>query len=137
MIIPFVMLDLTWSNQSADTSIEGILYFVSTILTIIKQLCIAVNQKKLGININGAIDDWLSVKDDEETRKIMKKYASRARILTVLLLYSASCCFCIYILAILFINLKQIFFTDSNLLDGKICFYIYQYTTIFYVGVIS
>lgn len=137
MIIPFVMLDLTWSNQSADTSIEGILYFVSTMLAIIKQLCIAVNQKKLGININGAIDDWLSVKDDEETRKIMKKYASRARILTVLLLYSASCCFCIYISAILFINLKQIFFTDSNLLDGKICFYIYQYTTIFYVGVIS
>ncbi|KAL6445458.1 hypothetical protein ACFW04_000797 [Cataglyphis niger] len=105
-----------WSNENADTGIESILFFVSAVVGIIKQLCIAVNQKKLGININAAIDDWLFVKDDEETRKIMKKYAIKARILTFILLYSACGCFCIYISAIVFINLKQIFFTDS--LDG-------------------
>ncbi|XP_070167690.1 odorant receptor 13a-like [Polyergus mexicanus] len=113
MVLPFVTLDLMWSNENADTGIESILYFVSAVLGIIKQLCIAVNQKKLGININAAIDDWLSAKDDEETRKIMKKYAIKARILTFILLYSACGCFCIYVSAIAFINLKQIFFTDS------------------------
>lgn len=118
MIIPFVTLDFTWSDQNADTSIEAILYFVCAMLGMIKQVFISINQEKLNININSAIDDWLSVKNDEETRKIMKKYAYRARILTFMLLYSACGCFSIYVLAILFKNLKQIFFTDSNLLDG-------------------
>lgn len=127
MVLPFVTLDLMWNNENADTGIESILFFVSAVIGIIKQLCIAVNQKKLGININAAIDDWLSAKDDEETRKIMKKYAIKARILTFILLYSACGCFCIYISAIVFINLKQIFFTDS--LDGKIHLYIYQSIT--------
>lgn len=132
MILPFVTLDLMWENENAGSgSIESILYFVSAVLGIIKHVCIAVSQKKLGINLNAAIDDWLSAKDNEETQKIMKKYAARARILTLMLLYSAAGCFSIYISAIVFINLKQIFFTDP--LSGKICSYIYQlFFTLYY-----
>lgn len=122
MILPFVTLDLMWDNENAGSgSIESILYFVSTVLGIIKHVCIAVSQKRLDINLNAAIDDWLSTENNEEMQKIMKKYAARARLLTLMLLYSAGGCFSIYISAIVFINLKQIFFTDP--LNGKI----YQY----------
>ncbi|KAF3054477.1 Odorant receptor 385, partial [Nylanderia fulva] len=34
------------------------------------------------------IDDWLSIIDNKQTRKIIKKYAYRARVLTLMLLYS-------------------------------------------------
>lgn len=130
MILPFVTLDLMWNNENAGTGgIESILYFVSAVLGIMKHVCIAVGHKNLSINLDAAIDDWLSIKENEETRKIMKKYASRARILTLMLLYSGGGCFCIYMSAIVFINLKQIFFTDP--LSGKICSYIYLYTIIF------
>lgn len=136
MILPFVTLDLMWNSENADTgSIESILYFVSAVLGIIKHLGIAVGQRKLNINLNAAIDDWLSTKENEETREIMKKYTTRARILTLVLLYSAGGCFSIYISAIVFINLKQIFFTDP--LSGKACSYINQYAVIFCFELIS
>ncbi|KAF3054460.1 Odorant receptor 324 [Nylanderia fulva] len=118
MIIPYVMLDLTSSNQNADINLEAILFIAGVMLAIMKHLCIGLSQKKLNININGAIDDWLSVKDDKETRKIMKEYAYKARVLTLMLLYSIAGCVSAYVLVVLFKNLKQIFFTDSNLLDG-------------------
>ncbi|KAF3054478.1 Odorant receptor 273 [Nylanderia fulva] len=119
MIIPYLMLDLTSSNQNANINLEAILLVVSVMLAIMKHLCIGLSQKKLNININGAIDDWLSVKDDKETRKIMKEYAYKARVLTLMLLYSIAGCFSAYVLVVLFKNLKQIFFTDSNLLDAN------------------
>ncbi|KAF3054474.1 Odorant receptor 271 [Nylanderia fulva] len=118
MMIPFLMLDLIY-NQNANTGIEDILLSVGVMLVIMKHLCIGLSQKKLNININGAIDDWLSVKNDKETQKIMKKYAYIARVLTLMLLYSTFACVFAYVLVILFINLKQIFFTDSNLLDAN------------------
>ncbi|KAF3054473.1 Odorant receptor 348 [Nylanderia fulva] len=119
MIIPYVMLDLTSSNQNADINLEAILFIAGVMLAIMKHLCIGLSQKKLNININGAIDDWLSVKDDKETRKIMKEYAYKARVLTLMLLYSIAGCVSAYVLVVLFKNLKQIFFTDSNLLDAN------------------
>ncbi|EFN63737.1 Putative odorant receptor 13a [Camponotus floridanus] len=120
MILPFVTLDLMWNNENAGTGgIESILYFVSTVLGMIKHVCIAIGQKKLSINLDAAIDDWLSTKENEETRKIMKKYAARARILTLMLLYSGGGCFSIYMSAIVFINLKQIFFTDPLSADAN------------------
>lgn len=119
MILPLVMMDLFWSNQDAGSSIECIAYIVSTIVGIIKSSCITVNQEKLGTNINAAIDDWLSAKDNKETKKIMKKYAVRAKILTYALLYSVFVCLGLYIAIVMFINIKLIFFTDENLMDGK------------------
>ncbi|KAF3054287.1 Odorant receptor 384 [Nylanderia fulva] len=98
MMIPFLMLDLIY-NQNANTGIEDILLSVGVMLVIMKHLCIGLSQKKLNININGAIDDWL--------------------VLTLMLLYSTFACVFAYVLVILFINLKQIFFTDSNLLDAN------------------
>lgn len=120
MILPLVMMDLFWGNQDAGSSIECLTYIVSTIVGIIKSSCITASQEKLGININAAIDDWLSVKDNKETKKIMKKYAVRAKILTFALLYSVFVCLGLYIAVIMFINLKLIFLTDENLMDGKI-----------------
>ncbi|KAF3054284.1 Odorant receptor 243 [Nylanderia fulva] len=119
MIIPYMMLDLTSSNQNVNTGIENLLFGVGVMLAIMKYLCIGLSQKKLNININGAIDDWLSVKNDKETRKIMKKYAYIARVLTFMLLYSIAGRFSVYTLVVLFKNLKQIFFTDSNLLNAN------------------
>ncbi|KAF3054479.1 Odorant receptor 415 [Nylanderia fulva] len=41
MVIPFVMLNLTWSNQNVNTGIENILFVVLAMLAIMKHLCIA------------------------------------------------------------------------------------------------
>jgi len=109
-------MDLLWSNQSASSNIQAITYAVSTIVGIIKNLCISASQKKLSVNINAAIDDWLSAKD-QETKKIMKKHAIKAKILNFSLLYSVVMCVGTYIAVVIFINLKQM---DANLVDGKI-----------------
>jgi len=109
-------MDLLWSNRGASSNIEPITYAVSAIVGIIKNLCISASQKKLSININAAIDDWLSAKD-EETKKIMKKHAIKAKILNFSLLYSVFMCVSTYISVVMFINLKQM---DANLVDGKI-----------------
>jgi len=113
-------MDLLWSNQGASSNIEPITYAVSTTVGIIKNLCIFASQKKLGININAAIDDWLSAKD-EETKEIMKKYAIKAKILNFSLLYSLFMCVGAYISVVMFINLKQM---NANLVDGKIRLYL-------------
>lgn len=118
MVLPLVMMELLWSNLDAGANIECITYIVSTIVVLIKNVCIAVSQKKLGININAAIDDWLSAKDNKETKKIMKKHAIKARVLTFSLLYSLCVCLFLYIFIVVFVNLKQVSFTDT--VDGKI-----------------
>lgn len=114
------MTELLSNNLNAGANIEGITYIVSTTVGLIKNVCIAVSQKKLGMNINAAIDDWLSAKDNKETKKIMKKHAVKSRILTFTLLYSLFVCVFLYIAVVVFMNLKQISFKDANLVDGKI-----------------
>ncbi|KAF3054475.1 Odorant receptor 364 [Nylanderia fulva] len=96
-IIPYVMLDLISSNQNADINLEAILFVVGVMVVIMTHLCIGLRQKKQNININGAIDDWLFVKDDKKTRKIMKEYAYKARVLTLMLLFDRWICFCLRI----------------------------------------
>ncbi|KAL6253412.1 hypothetical protein P5V15_015262 [Pogonomyrmex californicus] len=96
MILPFLLVDSFWSDQNAGSNIENILYFTSTVTGIIKNVC-----------------------DNKETQMIMKKYALKARMLTFTLLYSAVGCFSIYVLAIVFINLQQIYFMDENLVDAN------------------
>lgn len=120
-------MDFTESKHNAGTNIEGILFVVSAMLVAIKISSILFNQKRIRTNLNAAINDWLTAKGDEETWEIMKKYAFRARTLTHVLLYSGLGCFSIYILSIVMINLKQIFFTDPNTVDGKTFAYFYSY----------
>lgn len=71
----------------------------------------------MSININAAIDDWLSA--NKESKMIMKKYADRSRVFTFSLLCSLSVCTFLYIAVVVFLNAKQVFFTDENLMDGK------------------
>ncbi|KAL0129874.1 hypothetical protein PUN28_001856 [Cardiocondyla obscurior] len=127
------MIGFFWSDQDAGSDIEYLTHFTGPSLAITKSLCLFVNQEKLGMNINAAIDDWISVEDNEKAKRIMKKYATRARILTFTLLYSVFGCFFAYISVILFINVKQIFFTDKNLADGNVT----QWMFIFPIGSLS
>lgn len=118
-------IEVTKTERDAGTDIENVLYSVSAILGVAKMSIIALNRKRLCTNIRAAIKDWSAARNDEKTWKIMKKHAFRARTLTLVLLYSAMGCFVLYVSAIVMINLKQIFFTDSNSVDGKTftCFY--------------
>jgi hypothetical protein len=52
---------------------DCIIFIVDSIFKIMKSLYTTANKKKVGMNINAAIDDWLSAKED---KKIMKKYIS-------------------------------------------------------------
>lgn len=114
------MTALLSSDLDANSNIDCITYIVSTTVAITKGLCITASQKKLGININAAIDDWLSA--NKETKKIMKKYAVRTNILTLTLLYTLFVCLALYLFAVAMLNVKQIFFTDENSVDGNIRF---------------
>lgn len=120
MVYPFVILDLWTNTSNTNGNLESMLYIVATIVGSIKYICIAVSRKKLCVNLNAAIDDWLLAKNDKNTWKIMRKYAHRSRVLTFSLLYAALGCFCTYMFGVVFINLQQIFFTDPHLTDGKI-----------------
>ncbi|XP_011878863.1 PREDICTED: uncharacterized protein LOC105568088 [Vollenhovia emeryi] len=115
LILPFALLDLFWSDQDAGSNLECLTYIVSTGIGVVKSVCIRASQKKLGININAAIDDWLSA--NEEDKKIMKKYANRSKVFTASLLYTVAVCTGIYVLVVVFVNLKQIYFPDENLAD--------------------
>jgi len=137
MILPCMTMELLWSSKDVTSNIESITFFASTSIGIIKNLCFIVSQKRLGMNINAAIDDWLSVKNNVETKKIMKKYAVKAKILTFTLLYSLYVCLGMYVAVIIFINLKQIFSTDMNLMNGKIVFVIWFIIKIIFVFVLN
>ncbi|XP_012534857.1 uncharacterized protein LOC105835825 [Monomorium pharaonis] len=113
-IIPFVMMDIFWSNQNTNSSIDHVVFIISTITGITRSLCITANQKKLSTNINAAIDDWLSAEYNKEIKEIMKKYAIKAKMLTFTLLYSLIVVYGLFVSVIIFINLKQVFFTDTS-----------------------
>lgn len=108
-------MELTGNHRDANTSIETILYFTCTIILILKNLCINANQRKLARNIDAAISDWLSVKNDEESYKIMKEYAFKSRMFTFVILYSGFICIAIYMVAVIVMNVKQIFLQDANI----------------------
>lgn len=111
------MMDL-WFNQNTNSNIECIIFFTGSVLGIAKCLCIAANQKKLSMNINAVIDDWISVKNNKK-KTIMKKSAAKAKMLTNTLLFSLIITFSFYISGIIFMNRKQIFFMDDSV-NGKI-----------------
>ncbi|TGZ32648.1 hypothetical protein DBV15_09075 [Temnothorax longispinosus] len=108
MILPLLIMDLFWGSKDAGSNIECVTYLVSTTIAIIKGLCLTANQKKLATNINAAIDDWLSVKDNKETKKIIKKHADISRILTLALLYSLFFCCGAFISVVIFIKSEDI-----------------------------
>ncbi|XP_070167581.1 odorant receptor 47a-like [Polyergus mexicanus] len=114
-IFSFLFMELTGNHRDANTSIETILYFTCTMILILKNLCINANQRKLARNIDAAISDWLSAKNDEESYKIMKEYAFKSRMFTLVILYSGFICIAIYMVAVIVMNVKQIFLQDANI----------------------
>ncbi|KAL6418962.1 hypothetical protein ACFW04_014127 [Cataglyphis niger] len=108
-------MELSGNHRDASTSIETILYFTCTMILILKNLCITANQEKLARNIDSAISDWLSAKNDEESYKIMKEYAFKSRMFTLVILYSGFICIAIYIVAVIVMNAKQIFLQNANI----------------------
>ncbi|KAL6418961.1 hypothetical protein ACFW04_014127 [Cataglyphis niger] len=114
-IFSFLFMELSGNHRDASTSIETILYFTCTMILILKNLCITANQEKLARNIDSAISDWLSAKNDEESYKIMKEYAFKSRMFTLVILYSGFICIAIYIVAVIVMNAKQIFLQNANI----------------------
>lgn len=108
-------MELTGNHRDASTSIETILYFTCTMILILKNLCITANQRKLARNIDAAISDWLFAKNDEESYKIMKEYAFKSRMFTLVILYSGFICTAIYMIAVIVMNAKQIFLQNANI----------------------
>lgn len=106
-------MEFTGNHRDASTSIETILYFTCTMILTLKNFCIIANQRKLARNIDAAINDWLSAKNDEESYKIMKKYAFKSKMFTSVILYSGFTCTAIYVLAVIFLNVKQRFLQDT------------------------
>lgn len=114
MVFSFLFLDFIGDHRDASTSMEAILFFTCTILLMFKNSCIMANQKKLAGNINAAINDWLSAKNDEESYKIMKEYAFKSKMFMSFILYSCFITSSIYVMALIIINVKQMFLGDTN-----------------------
>ncbi|XP_011878858.1 PREDICTED: uncharacterized protein LOC105568083 [Vollenhovia emeryi] len=62
------------------------------------------------------------VENDKESYKIMKRHASKSRLCTLCMLYSAYICGSLYILTVIFINLKGFFLQDQmmNASNGNV-----------------
>jgi len=111
------------NNSDADTSMDAIIFFACTLALNLKYFCISANRGKLAKNINAAIADWSSAKNNEKSYKIMKKHASESRLCTFFILYSAYICGSLYVLSVIFINLKEIFLQDQmNVSNGNVIF---------------
>lgn len=106
-------MELTGKHRDASTSIETILFFAYTMILTLKNFCIIANQRKLAKNIDAAISDWLSAKNDEKSYKIMKEYAFKSKLFTSVILYSGLICTAIYILGVIFMNVQQRFLQDT------------------------
>ncbi|KAG5314235.1 OR9A protein, partial [Acromyrmex insinuator] len=74
------------------------------------------------LEIMAAVADWVSAKNDEKSYKIMKKYAFKSRLYTLLMLYSAFVCGSLYLLSVLVMNLIEIFLQDQmmNVSNGNV-----------------
>ncbi|KAG5343729.1 OR2A protein, partial [Acromyrmex charruanus] len=74
------------------------------------------------LEIMAAVADWVSAKNDEKSYKIMKKYAFKSRLCTLLMLYSAFICGSLYLLSVLVMNLIEIFLQDQmmNVSNGNV-----------------
>jgi len=111
-------MELTGNYRNVGASIEGLVFLMCTSVAILKHICITVNRRKLAKNINAAISDWLLVGNDETSYKIMKKYAFKSKIFTVIIVYTTYLCSAIYALAVILMNYKRIFLFDTNILNG-------------------
>ncbi|XP_071625922.1 uncharacterized protein [Temnothorax longispinosus] len=104
----FLYMEFTGNNRDAGTDIEAMLYFATTLSLTLKYICINANGSKMAKNINSAIADWSSAKNDEESYKIMKKHAFKSRLCTLFMLYLAFTCGSLYVLSVVLINLKDL-----------------------------
>lgn len=119
-------MDVSGNNNDIGGNLETLMFFGTVILTGTKTICISWHQKKLAVNINAAINDWSSVKNDEKNRKIMKKYAFRTKILSLVSICLIIICFAVY----LFYVIVNLYLTYSETSFGKIKLYIYYFILI-------
>lgn len=111
------------NNSDIGANIDNILYFVCVLSLSVKYICIYTNGSKLAKNINSVITDWSSAKHDEEAYKIMKKHAFKSRMFTLLMMYLCSIIGSLYILAVVYINLKDFFLQDQmDVSNGNVIF---------------
>jgi len=104
--------------RDVGASIEGVVFLMCTILAILKHICITVNRRKLAKNINAAISDWLLIRSDERSYKIMKEHAFKSKIFTVIIVYTTYICSALYTLTVIFMNYKRIFSFYTNTSNG-------------------
>lgn len=116
-------MEVIGNDSDIGTSIDTILYFTCVVSLNLKYTCIYINGSKLAKNINSAVADWSSAKD-EEAYKIMKKHAYKSRMCTLLMLYLCIICGFLYILAVVLINLKDFFLQDQmvDVSNGNVIF---------------
>lgn len=117
-------MEFIGNGRDTGINIDAIIYFACTVSLNLKYFCINANGRKLAKNINSAIADWSSAKNGEESYKIMKKHAFESRLCTLCMLYSAYICGSLYILTVIFMNLKDIFLQDQmvNISNGNVIF---------------
>ncbi|XP_039314324.1 odorant receptor 63a-like [Solenopsis invicta] len=108
--IILIYMDLTEKYGDTGRTMDAIIYISSTVCLILKYSCLAANQRKLAKNINAASDDWLCAKNNEEAYKIMKKHSFESRVYTFVMLYSTYTCGSLYIMSVVVVNIKEIFF---------------------------
>lgn len=115
---------ITRNSGNIIANIDCVLYLICTVGLTLKYFCININGRKLAKNINSAIVDWLSAKNDEEAYKIMRKQATKSRLCNLLMLYSAYICGSLFIVAVMVINIGHLFEQDQmvNVSDGKMIF---------------
>ena len=117
-------MEFAGNNSDTRSNIDAILYLSCTLSLNLKYIAIAVNGGKLAKNIKAAVADWVSAKNDKKSYKIMKKYAFKSRLCTLLMLYSSFVCGSLYLLSVLVINLIEIFLQDQmmNVSNGNVIF---------------
>ncbi|XP_011065383.1 PREDICTED: uncharacterized protein LOC105152670 [Acromyrmex echinatior] len=109
----FLFMEFTGNNGDTGSNIDAIIYLSCTLNLNLKYIAIAANGGKLTKNIKAAVADWVSAKNDEKSYKIMKKYAFKSRLYTLLMLYSSFVCGSLYLLSVLVMNLIEIFLQDQ------------------------
>jgi len=113
-------MEFSGNYRDAGASIEVILFFTCLMTTGLKYICVIVHREKLARNIGAAISDWFLAKNDEETYKIMKRYAFTSRLSTLFIIYSTCICTAIYIFIVILMNVKQMFLQDVNASNGNV-----------------
>lgn len=113
-------MEFTGNYRNAGASIEAILFFTCITTMTTKHFCVTFNRRTIAKNIYAAIDDWILARNDEETYKVMKKYAVVSKWSTTFIIYSTYICLGFYVLGVILLNFKEKLFHDVNVSNGNV-----------------